>query len=194
MVKKKRIIGITGSLATGKTLVTDMLVSLGAERIDADKIAHTLLKEDDELKNELINLFREDITSGDEIDREKIREVVFSDRAKLEEISKVMHPKIIEIIKKEAESSSREVVVIDAPLLIEAGLHDYVDVVVVVAASEETQVKRALERGLSEEEARRIIKNQMPLEEKKKFADYVIDNDDKKEKVKEGVKKIWQKK
>ena len=191
---KKKIIGITGSLATGKTLATDIFVSLGAERIDADRIAHSLLEEDEEVKAELIKAFGEGILSGGEIDRKKLRETVFLDKEKLKKLSEVTHPVIIERIKKEVASSPKEVVVIDAPLLIEAGLHDYVDIVVVISSSEETQIKRALERGLTEEEARRIIKNQMPLEEKKKFADYVIDNDEEKEKVKEGVKKIWQKK
>ena len=191
---KKKIIGITGSLATGKTLATDIFVSLGAERIDADRIAHSLLEEDEEVKAELIKAFGEGILSGGEIDRKKLRETVFLDKEKLKKLSEVTHPVIIERIKKEVASSPKEVVVIDAPLLIEAGLHDYVDIVVVISSSEETQIKRALERGLTEEEARRIIKNQMPLDEKKKFADYVIDNDEEKEKVKEGVKKIWQKK
>ena len=191
---KKKIIGITGSLATGKTLAADIFVSLGAERIDADRIAHSLLEEDEEVKTGLVEAFGEGILSGSEIDRKKLREAVFLDKEKLKKLSEVTHPVIIERIKKEAASSSKEVVVIDAPLLIEAGLHDYVDIVVVISSSEETQIKRALERGLTEEEARRIIKNQMPLDEKKKFADYVIDNDEEKEKVKEGVKKIWQKK
>ena len=194
MKKNKKIIGITGSLATGKTLATDVFVSLGAERVDADKIAHTLLRENEEIKKKIVNLFGEEVLSGSEIDRKKLREAVFSDREKLKELSRATHPVIIEKIKEEVEKSSKEVIALDAPLLIEAGLHEYVDIVVVVASSEETQVKRALERGLSEEEARKIIENQMPLSEKKKFADYVIDNGEEIEKVKEGVKKIWQKK
>ena len=193
MTDKRIIIGITGALATGKTSAADTFVAKGAIRIDADEIAHKLLLQDDDIKENVIAYFGEGVLADGEIDRRKLACVVFSDKAKLDKLSSLMHPAIIRRIKEEASRYPDKVVVLDAPLLIEAGLADYVDVVVVVACSEETQITRAIDRGISREEAQNIIKNQMPLSEKIKLADYVIDNDGKKDKMKEGVEKIWQK-
>ena len=103
-----------------------------------------------------------------------------------------MHPVIRERIREMVKKSASPVVVIDAPLLIESGLHREVDVVVVVKASDGDQLKRAMNRGYSEEDARNIIKNQLPLSEKLKSADYVIDNDNSVNKITEGVDRIWQ--
>ena len=104
----------------------------------------------------------------------------------------ILHPPIIERIKKLAKTNEAEIIVIDAPLLIETGLNVFVDIVVVVTALEETLIERAVCRGISPEEAKNILKSQMKLCDKIKFADFVIENDGKIEKIKEGVEKIWQ--
>lgn len=189
---KRRIIGVTGGLAAGKTTVSDMLAAKGALKIDADSISHELLEGDEDIIGRVVSAFGEDILTGGEIDRRKLAARVFSDREKLNELCGILHPAIIREIKDRVESSDSNVVVIDAPLLLEAGLEEYVDEVVVVRASEDIQIERAKERGISEEEARRIISNQMPVSEKVKSAEHVIDNVSDIEKIKEGVEKIWQ--
>lgn len=192
-MKGQKIIGVTGSLATGKTTVSKMFAAMGAVKVDADEIAHKLLLEDDRIKSEVVKLLGSDVLTGGEIDRRKLAGKVFFDNEKLAALCRILHPEIIRGIKEQAERFPGETIVVDAPLLIEARLNDYVDIVVVVTAGYETQIKRAQDRGIPEEEAGNIIDNQMPLSEKVKFADYVIDNDGDMEAIKEGVDKIWQK-
>ena len=188
----KKIIGITGGLATGKTTVADMFVQKGAVKIDADRIAHGLLKEDQKIRDKVIDAFGEGILTGGKIDRKKLANIVFKDKDKLKKLTNILHPRIIENIKERIEKEGDKIIVIDAPLLMEAGLEEMMDVIIVVKAERHTQIKRAVNRGISEEEAEAIIKNQMPLSEKIKKADYVIDNEEKMEKIKEGVERIWQ--
>jgi len=192
-MKKKIIIGVTGNLASGKTAVADMFKELGAVKIDADEIAHELLSKDEGIKKEVLNAFGEEILSDGEIDRRKLAEIVFCNKEKLTRLCSIMHPAIIQVIKEETEKSRGEIIVLDAPLLLEAGLADYVDVVVVVTAGYRTQMDRAIARGIEEEEAKNIINNQMPVDEKIRFADHVIDNDFDLGTTKEGVKELWQK-
>jgi len=188
----KKIIGITGGLATGKTTVADMFVQKGAVKIDADRIAHGLLEEDQKIRDKVIDAFGEGILTGGKIDRKKLANIVFKDEDKLKKLTNILHPRIIENIKERIEKEGDKIIVIDAPLLMEAGLEEMMDVIIVVKAERHTQIKRAVNRGISEEEAEAIIKNQMPLSEKIKKADYVIDNEEKIEKIKEGVERIWQ--
>ena len=192
-MKDKRIIGVTGGLATGKTTVTDMFVAKGAARIDADEMAHEMLVKNGDLRDKVIGEFGEGILSGGDIDRRKLGHMVFSDRDKLNKLCSIMHPPMIDCIKRQCESLNEKVVILDAPLLIESGLHEYVDVVVVVTAPYEAQIERAIGRGISRCEAANIIKCQMPLSEKVEIADYVIDNGREIEKIKQGVEEIWQK-
>ena len=189
----KKIIGVTGGLATGKTTVTDLFVELGASRIDADEISHRILDEDSAVRERVTGIFGPDVLAGGKIDRRKLARKAFSDREKLRVLCGVLHPPIIERIRHEALELPGPVIVLDAPLLIEAGLQDFVDVVVLVSAGEAVQIERARDRGISEEEARAVIACQMPLSEKAKFADYVIENDKGMDVLKEGVNRIWQK-
>ena len=191
---KRVIIGVTGGLATGKTTVADMFAAKGAVKIDADEITHRLLEENSETSREVIDLFGEDILDRTgRIDRRKLAGKVFFNKQRLEALCGVLHPVIIRRIKEQVERSPESIIVIDAPLLIESRLHEYVDVVVVVTAAERTQIKRAKDRGISQEEAENIINNQMPLSEKVKSADYIIDSNTTLNTIKEGVDKIWQK-
>ena len=187
----KTIIGITGGYAAGKTTVADMFVSKGARKIDADEIGHQLLFES-RIKDQVLEIFGDEILTDARIDRKKLAKRVFSDKDELESLCNILHPEIIRRVKEVAESAGNEIIVIDAPLLIEAGLHEYVDKVIVVTAKKETRIKRAADRGVSGMEAEKIIDTQMPLSEKVKFADYIIDNNNGLEITKEGVEKIWQ--
>ncbi len=187
------IIGVTGGLASGKTTVTDMFVAKGALKIDADEIAHDLLRKNEKIRREVLDTFGDEILSGGQIDRGKLAKETFSDKNNLKKLCGIMHPEIIRIIKERVGAAAKSVVIIDAPLLVEVGLHEFVDMVIVVTANRQTQLKRAIERGISKEEGISIMDNQLPLAEKAKIADYVIDNETDMEETKEGVERIWQK-
>jgi len=190
---KKKIIGITGGLASGKTTVADMLVEKGAAKIDVDKIGHELLAENEDVKQAVIALFGEKILSEGDIDRRKLRKEVFLDREKLENLNRLMHPLMIKRIKDEISRVSEGTLLIDAALLIEMGLNEVADFVVVVTADDTIKIKRAANLGVSEEEAKRIIARQTPVSEKLKFADYSIDNNGDLNTIKKGVNKLWKK-
>jgi dephospho-CoA kinase len=190
---KRTIIGVTGGLATGKSTVADMFVAKGAVKIDADAIAHELLLNDAGIIKTVIAAFGDDIVAAGKIDRRKLAARVFSDKDGLARLSRIMHPAIIRRMNETLLGIKEGTVVIDAPLLIEAGLTGMVDVVVVVTAARATQIKRATERGISKDEAEAIIASQMPLSEKEKLADHIIDSDKEIDTTKKGVDGIWKK-
>ena len=189
---KKLLIGVTGSLASGKSMVTEMLCAKGAGCIDADKVSHEVLRQNEEVKHKVMDIFGEDIFTDGEIDRRKLAGKVFFNSGRLKELCDILHPVIISRIEEQANDLETEFVVVDAPLLIETGLNEVVDVVVVVACEHDLSIERAMGRGISREEADNILKNQMPVSEKETFADYVINNDSSVEITKEGVEKLWQ--
>ena len=189
----RKVVGVTGGFCTGKTTVADLFVEKGASKIDADDIAHRLLSDDKDIREQVVGLFGRGVLTEGTIDRRKIAKEVFFDKDKLDALSGILHPPIIQCIKEEIARHGKGVVVIDAPLLIEANLQDMVDTVVVVKAGRQTQVQRAISRGFSEKEALNIIEKQMPVSEKEKFADFIIDNNGDINVTKEGVDRIWQK-
>ena len=198
------IVGITGGIACGKTTVSQLLTEKGAIPINADEIGHQLLKADSPVLDELINAFGQEILeeSGD-VSRKKLGAIVFQDKSARERLNSILHPLIIERSRSHARQLVREdpscVVLLDAPLLIEAGAYASVDLIVVVSASQETQVKRIIERSkaqnrpLTETEAQARIDSQMPLSEKVKYADVVIENEGTLEVLKKQVDVLWEK-
>ncbi len=177
------IIGVTGTLASGKSTAAKLIASLkGAKLLVADKITHSIIEDDKEISNHLISLFGRHILDKEGlINRKKLAEIVFSDREKLKTLCNVLHPRVIEKIKdstqKELDKNKKGSVVIDAPLLLEAGLESFCDSVIVVTSSIENILSRAhRHNNLSEKEALKRIRAQMPVSEKIKHADFVIHN------------------
>ena len=197
------IVGITGGIACGKTTVSELLTEKGAIPINADEIGHQLLKADSPVIDELTDVFGGDIleTSGD-VSRKKLGAIVFQDKTARERLNSILHPLIIQRSRRRARQLVREdptcVVLLDAPLLIEAGAYDTVDLIVVVIASPETQLRRTLERSiaqgrpLTEIEVQARIDAQMPLTEKVKYADVVIENGGTLEELHKQVDELWQ--
>ena len=197
------IVGITGGIACGKTTVSDLLAEKGAIPINADAIGHQLLKVDSPVIDELTDAFGHDIldASGD-VSRKKLGAIVFKDKAARERLNGILHPLIIERSRGRARQRVAEdptcVVLLDAPLLIEAGAYDTVDMIVVVTASPETQLRRTLERSeaqgrrLTETEVQARIDSQMPVSEKVKYADVVIENDGSLEGLHKQVDALWE--
>jgi len=194
------VIGLTGGIASGKSTVTALLKEKGAVIIDADKIAREIMSKGEPAWFEVLNYFGDEILNNDrsDIDRKKLAHIVFSDKAKLEVLNNITHPKIIEEIKRQVEEykkAGKKIIVIDAALLIETGLDKIADEVWVVAANEDIQLQRlmAREKDITKDEALKRIKSQMPLAEKLKFADRVIDNNSSIEETKKQVDKMWTK-
>ena len=176
--KKRVILGVTGTFGSGKSTVANMFKSFGAELIDADKIAHRVIRPGSEIYKKIINAFSRSILKKNKtIDRKKIAKVVFKDKKLLQKLNRIIHPEVIKIIENQICASTKEIVVLDAPLLIEAGLERLVDKLIVVSIHKKKQIERALKKAsLSEADILKRIKAQIPLKDKIRLADFVIDN------------------
>ncbi|MFQ5441722.1 MAG: dephospho-CoA kinase [Thermodesulfobacteriota bacterium] len=176
------VVGLTGGAATGKSLVSEELKRLGAAVVDADLIAREVLSKGTPAYKDTIGSFGEGVKLADgSIDRKALGEIVFSSPEKLALLESITHPRIREIIRTRVEELKEKrkgsLIVVDAALLIEKGLYKEMDAVIVVYADRPTQIARLKKRnGLSEREAALRISAQVPVEEKLKYADYVIDN------------------
>jgi dephospho-CoA kinase len=176
-----RLIGLTGGIASGKSLVSRQLQGLGAMVIDADRIARDVVQPGRPGWEMIVREFgRSFIDSDGGLDRKALGRLVFNDPRELERLNRITHPLILAEIEKLLQiyrSGYEGVVVLDAPLLFETGLDRFVDEVWVVMVDQQTQVKRLMERDLlTEQEAEHRIRLQIPLEEKASRADRVIDN------------------
>lgn len=194
-----KIIGLTGGFKTGKSTVADILSKLGARVIDADRLArHTLEPKTKTLKR-LVQTFGEGILDKrGKIDRPKLAKLVFGNRRNLQILNSIIHPQVIEDIKKQIaeikNSNPEAIVIIEVPLLFEANMQDMMDKIIVVATTKDIQLKRARKTtSLSIEEIKKRINSQMPLSKKRKLADMVIDNNKNLEEIRRQVKKIWKK-
>lgn len=196
------IAGITGGIACGKSTVSKMLEKLGAISIDVDAIGHKLLKKGNPEYDKIVEMFGENILDkSGEISRNELGKIVFSCPEKRKKLNLIMHPPMIKRTMRKAralaESDSQAIVLLDSPLLIEADLHKSVDAVVVVICSESIQVKRIVNRSikrgrkLSVDEALTRIKSQMPIEEKVKYADFVMENNGDLDELKKKVERLW---
>lgn len=175
-----KIIGLTGGIASGKSTVSKVLKDLGATIIDMDLIAREIVKPGLPAWQEIVRFFGNEVLRQDgEINRPALAVQIFSNEEARRRLNEITHPRLIKETQKRLEEiRCREnvVAVIDAPLLIEAGMTDLVDEVWLVSIPKELQVLRLMERdGISRAEAKKRIDSQMPLEEKKKFAHYIID-------------------
>ncbi len=170
-------IGLTGNIATGKSSVGRMLAELGAEVIDADLVAHTVLAPDGAAYAAVVAMFGADILAPDgSIDRRKLGEIVFADAQALASLERLTHPAIIAMIEQRMAASTAPVVVVEAIKLLESGVADNYDAIWVTTCPETAQVARLMQsRRLTREEALRRIHAQPPQAEKLARADVVID-------------------
>ncbi len=189
--------GLTGGIATGKTTVSEMFVKLGAHLIDADVIARDVVKPDTPAWKEIISAFGESVLDDKkEINREKLAAEIFNDSEKRKLLETITHHRIIEeenrLINDLQDKNKSEIIVLDAALLIEAGHHNRVDKLVIVYLDRESQIKRLIGRdNLSFADAEKRVNSQMPLDEKVKLADYVIDNGKSLDEVEKQVSKVY---
>jgi len=190
------IVGLTGSVGTGKSTVTNFFRELGAYVIDWDELARDVIRPHLRAWKEIVEYFGKDFLNEDlTVNRQKLAEMVFSDKEKVAKLNQIVHPEVFkedERITNEIKSLDRDALVIkDIPLLLELTRPIFVDKIVVVSASEQTQLRRLEEKGMSREDARSRIKSQLPLKEKIKSADFVINNDGPLEETKKQVEEIY---
>ncbi|HPL99104.1 MAG TPA: dephospho-CoA kinase [Bacillota bacterium] len=190
------VIGLTGGIASGKSTVSAKLKELGAAVIDADLLARDVVRKGEIAYNKIVQCFGADILlPGGDIDRKKLGNIVFSDKEKLELLNSITHPEIINRMKEriqELKAEGAKVIVVDAAILIEMGLHKYVDSVWVLSVDRETQLKRLAERDKYDyREAENRINSQFTDEVRKKYADVVIDNSKPIEEVEKRLEELW---
>ena len=187
-------IGITGSIACGKSTVSDYLIDKGYTIIDADKLGHVALTSDD-VKRKLAEKFGDEILENNEISREKLGKLVFGNDDNLKILNSIIHPKIKELILKlQEEHKDEDLVFLDIALLYEANFVDLVEKVAVVYVDEDVQLERLMMRNsLSKEEAIKRIESQMSPREKASLGDFVINNSYSKEDTFQQIDEILEK-
>lgn len=174
-------VGLTGSIAVGKSFVLSVLKDLGCHVIDADALARAVVGPDTPGLRSVVQAFGEQILNANgELDRAKLGAIVFADETKRHQLNSILHPSIIAAQDRELRALEEQdpggIAVVDAALMIESGGYRRFDRLIVVHCSPEIQLQRLMKRdGLSREDAEKRISSQMPPCEKKKYADYLID-------------------
>ena len=182
------IIGVTGSFGSGKSSVSHMLARLlKAKIIDADKIAKSMLYRRDVIR-QIKNAFPEAVSKWT-VNRKKLASIVFRNKQMLAKLEKIIHPPVTREIKERIKGD----VVLDVPLLIEAGLHEMCDAVIVVRCKEKIRIKRLMKKGFSLQEIKARTSMQLPLKKKIAHADYTIDNSRSLKETEQQVKQILKK-
>lgn len=188
------LVGLTGGIGSGKSTVTRMLEERGAVILDADVFAREAVRGGSEGFRRVVERFGKGVVAPDgELDRPGLASIVFNDRAALGDLEAVIHPEVRRLIADgiQAHLDTADVVVLVNPLLIEMGTHRDCDVVVVVSVSPETQVVRSVGRGMAEDDVRARIAAQLPLEERARQADVIIDNEGTLDDLERQVDRLW---
>jgi dephospho-CoA kinase len=187
------IIGLTGNIGTGKSTVAAMLAGLGADVIDADKVAHEAMRRGTPVHAQIVNAFGPSILAADgEIDRKQLGAIVFSNPVALARLEAIVHPATIEAIGRRIAGTDADVVVIEAIKLIESGLARTCDTIWVTTCRPDQQIRRIMgARDLCQAKARERVEAQPPQEEKVARADVVIDNAGSLSATREQVTAAW---
>jgi dephospho-CoA kinase len=190
------LVGLTGGLGAGKSTVARMLGVRGAVVIDADELSRRAIEPGSRGYDLVVETFGDEALDPDgRVDREALAALVFADEAKRRALESIVHPEVFRLLAEEVETlrGTDSIVVFDAPLIFETRFDEACDVVVVVAAPSEQQVKRvARDRGMGEEEARRRMAAQIPAEEREARADVVIRNEGSVDDLEGQVEALWQ--
>jgi dephospho-CoA kinase len=176
-----KLVGLTGGIASGKSTVAAILRRLGADVINADELAREVVKPGREAWQEIATTFGSGVLQNDQtIDRRKLRQIIFNDAEARSKLEAIIHPRVRALAEEKihaCEAAGSDLVVYEVPLLFEALIHHWIRPVILVACDIAKQKARLKERdGLSDAEAQNHIQAQMSLEEKRKLADYIIEN------------------
>ena len=173
-------LGLTGGIASGKSAVAAMLRDMGFSVLDADSLAHRLIEPGNSAYDEVLHEFGQAVLApGGRVDRAKLSAIVFNDRARLDRLNAIIHPRVAEIVFRQfnewERAGTRDAAFVEAALLIESCIHKKLDGLVVAWCEPQQQLERLIARGLSEAEARRRIAAQLPVAEKLRLATEKID-------------------
>ena len=193
------LIGLTGGMGTGKTLAASIFKELGAHILDADLICRKLVEPGQPALKEISECFGENILDKSRnLDRKKLAQVIFNDPNKKKILENILHPKVFAFEKEKYENICKinpsALVIIDAALLIESGNYKNMDKVVVVNTDEKNQMERILARGgLRKDEIISRINNQMPSQEKQRYADFILENSSDKLQLRNQIEGLYEK-
>ncbi len=192
-----KVIGLTGGIGSGKSTVSQFLAELGVVILNADEVGHKAFKPDSEIWRKVVAVFgRQIVTPDGNIDRKKLGNIVFGNTESRARLNQIMHPRMYALVKAQLEEYRQQgtrVVVLEAPLLLEAGWTSLVDEVWVTTAPEATVLKRLEERsGMSQAESLTRIRSQLSSAERVRHADVVINTDCDLDELKSKVMKLWQ--
>ena len=190
------VLGVTGGIGSGKSTVARLFGKLGARVLDADELAHEVMKPGKLAARKIVDAFGEDILNPDDsIHRKKLADRVFNDPEALADLEAIVHPRVIRVIREKMKRLRRNrrvhVVILDVPLLFESGSEKLADHVVVVNTPPELARARLRGRGMSEEEITRRSAAQMDPSAKVALADFVIDNSGGLDKTRRQVSELW---
>ena len=191
-------VGLTGGIASGKSTVARMFVALGAHLIDFDKLAHEVQEPGKTAWQEIIKYFGDGILNQDDtINRNRLSQIVFTDRKKLEALNNIVHPLVFNLWQERLDEIKKQekhaIVLSDVPLLFEGKTQDLFDLTMLILISPEEQISRLIERNsVSHEDAEQRLKSQMPIADKIGLADIVIDNQSDVSQTEKKVVEIWQ--
>ncbi len=188
------LVGLTGGLGSGKSTVSKMLADRGAVVLDADAFAHDAVRAGTAGFDRVVARFGGEIVGRDgELDRAALASIVFNDEPALRDLEAIVHPEVRRMIEEGvgANAGTDRVVVLVNPLLIEMGTHRDCDVVVVVSTSPRTQLERVTARGMDRGDAEARMANQVPLDERAKHADVLLDNDGSLADLESQVDRLW---
>ncbi len=191
-----KVIGLTGDFGTGKSSVAKMFEELGAGVVDADAIVSDLYKQKS-VQRDLQRAFGKEIVSKKgEVKRRELAKIVFSDKSMLSKINSLVHPLVKEELKKRVEefkALGKQFVVLDIPLLFESKQRFEYSILIVVKCSKKEQFLRLRKKGFSMDDILVRVYSQLPIEQKLKAADFVINNSGDLERTKKEVKKVFDK-
>ena len=190
------IVGLTGGIGCGKSVVSRFFRELGAYSIDWDELSRDIVLPHHEAWEEIVEYYGKEVLNDDmSLNREELGRIVFGDTEKLKKLESITHPRIaledFHRVQQISETDPDAIIIKEVPLLVEVGGHRFVDRVVVVSVNKETQMRRLVQRGLPEEEARKRIASQSPQEEKVKVAHFVIHNNGSLQETKQQVERVY---
>jgi len=193
------IAGLTGGIASGKSTVAAMLAAAGARIVDADKIAREVVRKGRPAYHEIVHHFGPTILDPEgQIDREALGAIVFNDQNAKQALNAIVHPRVREVMQTHIQAHAREhpedPVILDVPLLIESGWHELLPVVILVYVPEAVQQARLMARdGWGAADAMARIRAQMPIDAKRAYADFIIDNAGTREATRRQVLNVYEK-
>ena len=193
------LVGLTGGMGTGKTLAASFFKELGAFVLDADLICRKLVEPEQPAWREISDIFGKEVfTASRNLDRKRLANIIFKNPQKKEILEGILHPKVFEIEELQYEAIRNEylnaVVIVDAALLIESGNYKKMDKVIVVNSDEKNRIDRIIARSqISQDEVITRINNQMPSEEKVRYADFILENSLDKDSLRSNVIDIYTK-